>query len=247
MFLVQTRARDYFFNDPWFKENWFNYDHMKESICRVGNSTWEHLKEYMDDLATLEPLGSAYNCYRDLVEEETEVVPFPQRWMLPSIRDKERTDLEIFKDPADIDLIRLHEDEQGNMEISLDTHLYNPERIKVYVQDDHLVVCGRQEGWSGDGRQMVIHSFKRTYKLPKGVQKKNVKSDLSKDGVLVVNVKVAETDKEVVFEVREKMEEEEHSDEEKHIDPIKDGWIVHPAPDTASKSYLSDDDIALRY
>ena len=229
MFLVPTRSRDYFFKDPWFQHNWINYEQVRQCLSRAGSATWNHLNKFshgrLQKLVTLVPLG-----YTDILKEEAGVGPFPQRWMVHSMADldKERTDLGIFRDSADMDLIRLHEDEQGNMEISLDTHLYTPEEIKVYIKDDQLVVCGRQESWSGDGRQMVIHSFKRSYKLPGGVEKKNVKTDLSKDGVLVINVKVTEPEKEQ--EMSEKIEGEAEKIEKK-MDPFMDGWIVHPVPD----------------
>ena len=202
MFMVPTKFRDFFFHDGWFAENWFHYDLMKERVSCVT-----HLE--------------------DLVGDKADVVPFPQRWTLPSIPN---LDKEIFQDPTDPDLIRWQE-EAGGMEISLDLHLYTPDEIKVYVLDDDLMISGRHEAWSEDGRKMVSHCFKRIFKLPERIGQENVESNLSKDGVLVVNVRMMEPGREGLEMVMV----------EEMTNPIKEKEKDYPAPDDTLKRYLSEE------
>merc|ERR1712165_346224 len=66
---------------------------------------------------------------------------FPRRWMLPALNTDLPSNMDIFKDKKDNEVIRVKEDED-KMEVSLDTSQYRPDELKVCVNDGVLVVEG---------------------------------------------------------------------------------------------------------
>ena len=82
-------------------------------------------------------------------------------------------------------LMRVKEDET-KFEVSLDTHEYRPDELKVNVTDNVLTVEGKHEEKSEDGNTIVTRHFLRKYVLPKGCQAETVNSNLSSDGVLMI-------------------------------------------------------------
>ena len=81
--------------------------------------------------------------------------------------------------------MRVKEDET-KFEVSLDTHEYRPDELKVNVTDNVLTVEGKHEEKSEDGNAIVTRHFLRKYVLPKGCQAETVNSNLSSDGVLMI-------------------------------------------------------------
>ena len=75
-------------------------------------------------------------------------------------------------------------EDETKLEVSLDTSHYRPEEINVGVEGGRVMVEGRHEEKSED--MVMTRSFKQSFALPPGVQAENVTSNLSADGVLVI-------------------------------------------------------------
>merc|ERR1712213_70665 len=110
---------------------------------------------------------------------------FPRRWMLPALNTDFPSNMDIFKDKKDNEVIRVKEDED-KMEVSLDTSQYRPDELKGCVNDGVLVVEGKHEERAEDGTKMVSRMFSRKYTLPSSAKQEEVASNLSSDGVLVI-------------------------------------------------------------
>merc|ERR1719499_813767 len=104
--------------------------------------------------------------------------------MLPGLSSDITKDLDIFKS-KDNEVIRVKEDE-GKMEVSLDTSQYRPDELKVSVDKGVVTVEGKHEEKAEDGSKMVSRMFSRKYTLPANARAEDVVSNLSSDGVLVI-------------------------------------------------------------
>ncbi|QQP58286.1 Heat shock protein beta-1 [Caligus rogercresseyi] len=93
-------------------------------------------------------------------------------------------DLNIFQD-KDEQVIRI-KDEEDKFEISLDTHSYRPDELKVNIKDGVISIEAKHEEKSEDGSKFVSKQFVRKYTLPKNTKPEQVNSNLSSDGVLVI-------------------------------------------------------------
>merc|ERR1711915_542579 len=69
-----------------------------------------------------------------------------------------------------------YKEDEGKMEVSLDTSGYKPEELRVQVSDGSLKVEGKHEEKSQEGHTMVSR------------QKEDIVSNLSEDGVMVITV-----------------------------------------------------------
>ena len=67
----------------------------------------------------------------------------------------------------DSEVIRVKEDE-GKLEVSLDTAQYRPDELKVSVEGGAVSVEGRHEEKAEDGTRMVSRSFNRENDLTPG-------------------------------------------------------------------------------
>uniref|UniRef100_A0A0N4Z1F3 SHSP domain-containing protein n=1 Tax=Parastrongyloides trichosuri TaxID=131310 RepID=A0A0N4Z1F3_PARTI len=76
-------------------------------------------------------------------------------------------------------------DNEKEFKIKMDVSHFAPNELKVNVKDNMLQIEGQHEEKS-DKHGTIQRMFVRKYKLPKGVREDNVKSELSKDGVLTV-------------------------------------------------------------
>eukprot|EP00088_Acartia_fossae_P031329 TRINITY_DN3223_c0_g1_i2.p1 TRINITY_DN3223_c0_g1~~TRINITY_DN3223_c0_g1_i2.p1 ORF type:complete len:192 (-),score=79.95 TRINITY_DN3223_c0_g1_i2:116-691(-) len=178
---VPTTLRDCFFKDDHFAVNWENFDKLKEHVHTVSEDMW---KKFNAQLRHYQPMIESEN-----KEDEKAVAPFPRHWMLPSFPALfDNVDsLDLYKE-ADKELIRFKEDDTS-MELSLDTHNYRPDEIHIAVEEGMIVVTGKHEEKSEDGRRTTTRQFRRAYTLPAGVSKEQVTSNLSSDGVLVISAK----------------------------------------------------------
>lgn len=113
---------------------------------------------------------------------------FPRRWMLPrlfgteDLLDNKMKSLDIFQD-ADRQLVRLKNDD-NKFEISLDTHGFKPDELKVNIDGKVLSIDAKHEE-KGDNK-FVSRQFSRKYTLPDDCEVQNVTSNLSSDGILMV-------------------------------------------------------------
>ena len=106
----------------------------------------------------------------------------PRRWMGPSLGFGSELAAHIGQGNQ---LMRVKEDDT-KFEVSLDTHEYRPDELKVNVADNMLSIEGKHEEKSEDGNSMVTRQFVRKYSLPVGCQAQTVNSNLSSDGVLMI-------------------------------------------------------------
>ena len=144
---------------------------------------------------------------RDLMRSDSMLVPsiFPRRWMMPRMfgmldtgalanttggafgedffSDK-LSKMNLFQDKGDEQIIRVKDDD-AKFELSLDTHGFRPDEIKVNVAGGVLGVEAKHEE-KGDNK-FVLRQFSRKYTLPEGCEAARVNSNLSSDGVLVIS------------------------------------------------------------
>ena len=180
---IPITLRDYFFHDPFFKLNWHKFDDLKESVFKVSKEALHKCQGFFRNLAYMPFMG--YN----KEEGEVEILHFPRKWMLPSLPelDDKKDELEIYKD-LDNELIRFHESED-KLEITLDTHLYQPDEISVTVDDGQIIIVGCHKDEMDEGKRSTLRQFRRRYVLPVGLDGKDVISNLSKDGILVITAR----------------------------------------------------------
>merc|ERR1711936_1199860 len=89
----------------------------------------------------------------------------PRRWMMPSMFNTDfAKQLDLFQS-KDSEVIRMKDDEE-KFEVSLDTSQYRPDELRVNVEGGVVLVEGKHEEKSEDGRRMLSRQFSRKYSLP---------------------------------------------------------------------------------
>jgi len=197
---VPVTMRDFFFDDPFFKNTWEDFDRVREAMFTESRDKWLKFDEDFRNMACmsnnimlesspdtekLEKLEQPRTLMRQDSKSRWENGwMFPRRWMLPALNTDFPNNMELFK-TKDSEVIRVKEDD-SKLEVSLDTSQYRPDELKVSVSDGVLLVEGKHEEKAEDGSKMVSRMFSRKYSLPPNAQADQVASNLSSDGVLVV-------------------------------------------------------------
>jgi len=197
---VPVTMRDFFFDDPFFKNTWEDFDRVREAMFTESRDKWLKFDEDFRNMACmsnnimlesspdtekLEKLEQPRTLMRQDSKSRWENGwMFPRRWMLPALNTDFPNNMELFK-TKDSEVIRVKEDD-SKLEVSLDTSQYRPDELKVSVSDGVLLVEGKHEEKAEDGSKMVSRMFSRKYSLPPTTQPDLVASNLSSDGVLVV-------------------------------------------------------------
>merc|ERR1712219_76892 len=202
---VPMTMRDFFFDDPFFKSSWDNFDQVREKMFEESRDMWKKFDQDFRDMACMSnnimidsgmqqkknssevavAEGKSLDRQNSLTKWENGWM-FPRRWMLPSLKS-EFKDMDLFKE-KDSEVIRVKEDEK-KMEVSLDTSQYRPDELSVSVSNGAITVEGKHEEKSESGHKMVSRQFIRKYSLPAGARAEDVVSNLSSDGVLVICVR----------------------------------------------------------
>merc|ERR1719411_2294355 len=201
--------RDFFFDDPFFKNSWEDFDKVRDAMFTESRDMWKKFDDDFRNMACmsnnimLESDHQNQNQQQEAISNNTENNSnrslmrrdsksrwengwmFPRRWMLPSLNPDFLSHMDIFKDKKDNEVIRVKEDEH-KMEVSLDPSQYRPDELKVCVNEGVLVVEGKHEERAEDGTKMVSRMFSRKYTLPPSAKQEEVASNLSSDGVLVI-------------------------------------------------------------
>jgi HSP20 family molecular chaperone IbpA len=195
---VPVTIRDFFFEDPFFKSSWEDFDKVREAMFQESRDMW---KKFDDDFRQTACMSHSIMDEKQKEETKSQEVDkslqrqdsslerwenswmFPRRWMLPSLKS-ELGSLDLFKG-KDSEVIRTKEDNE-KMEVSLDTAQYRPDELKVRVEGDMICVEGKHEEKAEDGSRMVARQFLRKYTLPQGARPEDVTSNLASDGVLVI-------------------------------------------------------------
>jgi len=201
---VPVTLRDTFFQDPFFSSSWDDFDKIREDMMKQTQQFWSRI-----ETAPSTPAAAALPALTPEVDGGLSPLVIPRRWMFPRLfsRDESTTAAEVESNsvikndafPADFfksankvsdeQTIRV-KDIEDKMEISLDTHQYRPDEIKVNVINGgkDLVVEAKHEEKDDDAGKYVARQFSRRYGLPQGVEADKVHCNLSSDGVLMVVV-----------------------------------------------------------
>jgi len=197
---VPVTMRDFFFDDPFFKNSWEDFDKVKDAMFTESRDMWKKFDEDFRNMACMSN-NIMLEAPANTEKAEADVPPrslmrqdsksrwesgwmFPRRWMLPALNTDFPSNMELFK-TKDSEVIRVKEDE-SKLEVSLDTSQYRPDELSVAVSEGVLVVEGKHEEKAEDGSKMVSRSFSRKYSLPASAEADQVASNLSSDGVLVI-------------------------------------------------------------
>ena len=199
---VPVTMRDFFFDDPFFKNSWEDFDRVRDAMFTESREKWLKFDEDFRNMACMSNnimLESSpetdkkeeMSDPRSLVRQDSKSRwesgwMFPRRWMLPALNTDFPTSMELFK-TKDSEVIRVKEDE-SKLEVSLDTSQYRPDELKVSVSDGVLVVEGKHEEKSQSGEVMVSRQMSRQYHLPASADQAQVTSNLSRDGVLLITI-----------------------------------------------------------
>merc|ERR1711979_130653 len=205
---VPVTMRDFFFDDPFFKNSWDDFDKVRDRMFSESRDMWKRFDEDFRNMACMQnnimlesskdatsssvqesQRKESTNENRDLMRQDSKTRyengwMFPRRWMLPGLNPEMTNGLDIFKS-KDNDEIRVKEDE-SKMEVSLDTSQYRPDELKVSVDKGVVTVEGKHEEKAEDGSKMVSRMFSKRYTLPPDAKAEDVVSNLSSDGVLVI-------------------------------------------------------------
>merc|ERR1711951_109656 len=204
---VPMTMRDFFFDDPFFKSSWDNFDQVRERMFQESRDMWKKFDQDFRDMACMSnnimidsgmqqkknssevavAEGKSLDRQNSLTKWENGWM-FPRRWMLPSL-SSEFKDMNIFKE-KDSEVIRVKNDDK-KMEVSLDTSQYRPDELNVSIADGAVTIQGKHEEKAEDGTKMVSRQFVRKYTLPAGSKPQDVVSNLSSDGVLVITANKA--------------------------------------------------------
>merc|ERR1712079_762885 len=185
---VPVTMRDFFFDDPFFKNSWDDFDKVREGMFSESRDMWKRFDEDFRNMACMQN-NIMLESPKDASIQESKTRyengwMFPRRWMLPGLNPDMTKGLDIFK-TKDNDEIRVKEDD-GKMEVSLDTSQYRPDELKVSVDKGVVTVEGKHEEKAEDGSKMVSRMFSKKYTLPSDAKAEDVVSNLSSDGVLVI-------------------------------------------------------------
>merc|ERR1712062_67904 len=162
---VPVTMRDFFFDDPFFKNSWEDFDRVRDAMFTESRDMWRKFDEDFRNMACMSNNimleGPATTEKKEGAEPSRSLMRqdsksrwesgwmFPRRWMLPALNTDFPTNMELFK-TKDSEVIRVKEE--------------------------------RAE----DGSKMVARSFSRKYSLPASAEPDQVASNLSSDGVLVI-------------------------------------------------------------
>merc|ERR1712209_264476 len=197
---VPVTMRDFFFDDPFFKNSWEDFDKVRDAMFQESRDMW---KKFDDDFRNMACMSNNIMLEHSGTENQQESITnstnnnenrslmrqdsksrWENGWMFPALNTDFPSNMDIFKD-KDNEVIRVKEDET-KMEVSLDTSQYRPDELKVMVNDGVLTVEGKHEEKAEDGSKMVSRMFSRKYTLPPSAKSEEVVSNLSSDGVLVI-------------------------------------------------------------
>jgi len=212
---VPMTLRDFFFDDPFFKSTWDDFEKVRENMFKESRDMWKRFEDEfsrMESTMSSNMLQSSSNMSSNMLQSSGQSMEsssnkktveseskeddrtvgrsggwlMPRRWMMPSMFNTDfAKQLDLFQS-KDSEVIRMKDDEE-KFEVSLDTSQYRPDELRVNVEGGVVSVEGKHEEKSEDGRRMVSRQFSRKYSLPVTAKPDSVVSNLSSDGVLVVS------------------------------------------------------------
>ena len=202
---VPITLRDFFWQDPFFSTNWDDFNSLHDQMLQETKNIWGKFDRQLKRLESSEETSSAKQAESIAKEDAEDSWMFPRRLMrLPSLFNEEKTKDFVLKDDQTIKV----RDDEKTFEVSLDTHNYRPDEIKVNVVDKVLSVEGKHEEKSEDGSKYTSRQFIRKYTLPAECPPAEVASNLSADGVLLITapkkLALKDTDRKVPIQMDKK-------------------------------------------
>merc|ERR1712062_389253 len=98
---VPMTMRDFFFDDPFFKSSWDNYDQVRERMFQESRDQWKKFDQDFRDMACMSNnimIDSELQQKKDAenkdLQRQTSLTKwengwmFPRRWMLPSLKSE---------------------------------------------------------------------------------------------------------------------------------------------------------------
>lgn len=167
-----TRALRRFNDDWWLDDPWTpkrvrraapEYDQplvLFDDMSRQMHAAMNRMQEFAEDLEALDALAN--------------------KW------DKENTSKEPRAKRRRTHNDELKRTESGDLQLSLDVSEYRPEDLKIKLVDDNLVVEAVTEN-SGKNSYRKSH-MKRWFKLPEDCKLEEIKSKLTEDNQLLINL-----------------------------------------------------------
>ncbi len=190
---VPLTLRDFFFQDPFFQAAWEDFDRIRQDMIKESQDFWAKVRQDMGDAhqaLSTETKKDAVLTSESLDAFDSPLTPmiFPRRWMLPRFLSRDESEKIFPSDFFDFDRKQNQDlrvkDDDAKFEVSLDTHEYRPDEIKVNVIGNLLHVEAKHEEKSEN--KFVSRQFSRKYTLPKGCEATTVASNLSSDGILMI-------------------------------------------------------------
>lgn len=180
---IPTTMRDFFFEEPHFKETWDQFEHLKDAMLKEPSQIMKQFDEDFKRSRCLTgfPAGQAENP----LERMERSLMFPRKWMMPALTKDMKNQLDIYRSGHDHEVIRLKQNE-NELEVTLDTSHYRPDELKVTTFNGVVQIEGKHEETTPDGKTKLTRQFSRRYTLPEGARSEHLTSNLSGDGVLVV-------------------------------------------------------------
>ena len=186
---VPITLRDFFWQDPYFSTNWDDFNFLHDQMLEETKNFWSKFDKQLKRLESGEETSAKPPESSSKDEESTAKEDVEDSWILPwrpmripfLFNEKKTNDLILRDDQT----IKVRDDEKA-FEVSLDTHNFRPDEIKVNVVDKVLNVEGKHEEKSENGSKYVSRQFIRKYTLPEECLPDEVVSNLSADGVLLI-------------------------------------------------------------
>lgn len=200
--LVPMTMRDMFWDDPFFASNFRGFDRFRDEMLEQSRNIWSNFDRQLQQSSTTESNSSiketttkkevSSKTEKNGSSSSTSLAPIPPmfpRQFLRMFSEDFPTDFTRSRF-TDTEVIRMHEDDKV-FEISLDTHNYKPEEVKVTVDQAKKVLkveAKHEEKNEETGKfSQVTRQFSRQYTLPENCKPEEVVSNLSADGVLMVS------------------------------------------------------------
>ncbi len=187
---VPLTMRHLFFQDPFFESNWAEFDKIRQDMMRDSQEFWSRAGSFQGHPSLPPPPELLSGGGGDGGAALSPLV-MPKRWMLPRFLSRDESDKMFPADffgrqaGSDDDQVLKIKDSDGGLEVSLDTHEYRPDELKVTVEGGMLKVEAKHEE-KGEGK-FVSRQFSRSFTLPSGCDATKVVSNLSSDGILMIS------------------------------------------------------------
>ena len=177
---VPLTLRNFFFQDPFFQTSWDDFERIRQDMMKESQEFWSKAEQAQTSMLKNEMIPSDSGALTPMI--------LPRKWMLPRFLSRDETEnmfpSDFFNFKRDEDQVLRVKDDKDKFEVSLDTHEYRPDELKVNVNGNVLSVEAKHEE-KGENK-FVSRQFSRKYTLPEGCEAGKVISNLSSDGILMI-------------------------------------------------------------